>query len=75
MIHISLLIDFSQNFTNWIIMLVNGVFVMVPAVSFCNMRHSQKKERLHAIKDDVHKEKMCTLEEKMQELELLLMVR
>ena len=56
-------------------MLVNGVFVMVPAVSFCNMRHSQKKERLHAIKDDVHKEKMCTLEEKMQELEILLMVR
>ena len=56
-------------------MLVNGVFVMVPAVSFCNMRHSQKKERLHAIKDDVHKEKMCTLEEKMQELELLLTVR
>ena len=68
-------INLSQKFTNWIIMLVNGVFVMVPAVSFCNMRHSQKKERLHAIKDDVHKEKMCTLEEKMQELELLLMVR
>ena len=47
---------------------------MVPAVSFCNMRLSQKKERLHAIKDDVHKEKMYTLEEKMQELESLLIV-
>ena len=55
-------------------MLVNGVFVMVPAVSFCNMRQSQKKEHLHSIKDDVHKEKMGSLEEKMQEIESLLMV-